>query len=149
MNGKIYEGDDTHQPGKFSGSEENGGAGGTCTDAVEVSWRQIVDPASLELKGAGTVDGRDGRVALLHPVHQPLDLAVTAERVPPQVPETHVKRTANGGLSGHRSHSSELSTHRSVRMSRCLKRSRGSCCRLLFESDLRDKPRGGRLKRFS
>lgn len=68
------------------------GGGTTCADAVEVSRRQIVDPASLELEGAGTVDGRDGRVALLHPVDQPLDLTITAEGVPPQVPESQKTR---------------------------------------------------------
>lgn len=59
----------------------------TCADAVEVSGCEVVDPATLELKGAGAVDGRNGRVGLLHPVHQPLDLTVTAERVSSQVSE--------------------------------------------------------------
>lgn len=57
----------------------------TCADAVEVSGCEIMDPATLELKGAGTVDGRNRRVGFLHPVHQPLDLTVTAERIPSQV----------------------------------------------------------------
>ncbi len=61
--------------------------GETCADAVEVSWREIVDSASLEFKGASTVDGRNRSVGLLHPVNQPLDFTVTAERVPPQVSE--------------------------------------------------------------
>lgn len=59
--------------------------GQTCADTVEVSWGEIMDSAALELKWAGTVDGRDRGVGLLHPVHQPLDFTVTAERVTPQV----------------------------------------------------------------
>lgn len=59
----------------------------TCADAAEVSWYEIVDSASLEFKGAGAVDGRNRSVGLLHPVYQPLDFTVTAERVPPQVSE--------------------------------------------------------------
>lgn len=51
-----------------------------------------MDPASLELEGAGTVDSRDRSVALLHPVDQPLDFTVTAERVPAQVSESQGTR---------------------------------------------------------
>ena len=59
--------------------------GRTCTDAVEVSWVELVDPSTLELKGAGAVNGGHGSIGLLHPVDQPLDFTVTAKRVPPQV----------------------------------------------------------------
>lgn len=62
--------------------------GETCADAVEVSWCEIMDSSPLELKGAGTVDSRDRSVGLLHPVDQPLDFTVTAERVPPKVSES-------------------------------------------------------------
>lgn len=65
--------------------KENKDYSETCADAVEVSRCKIVDPASLEFKGAGTVDGRDRSVGFLHPVYQPLDFTVTAERVPTQV----------------------------------------------------------------
>ena len=57
----------------------------TCADAVEVSWCEVVDSASLKLKGAGAVDSRDRSVGLLHPVHQPFYFTVTAERVTTQV----------------------------------------------------------------
>ena len=51
-----------------------------------------MDPASLELEGTGAVNGGHRGVGLLHPVHQPLDLTVAAERVPPQVSGQSVKR---------------------------------------------------------
>lgn len=65
----------------------------TCANAVEVSRCEVVDSASLKLKGGGTVDGRNRSVGLLHPVDQPLDLTVTAKRVPPQVSEKKKKKT--------------------------------------------------------
>ena len=77
----------------------------TCADAVEVSGREVVDPSSLELEGAGAVQRGHRGVGLLHPVHQPLDLTVTAERVPPQVPErsatTYSEQRVSAGLDPH------------------------------------------------
>lgn len=61
--------------------------GQTCGDAVEVSSGQIADPPPLELEGGGAINGGNGGVAPPHPVHQPLDLTVAVEDVPPQVPE--------------------------------------------------------------
>lgn len=65
----------------------------TCSDAVKVSGRQVVNPASLELKGTGAVDGWDRGVGLLHPVHQPLDLTVAAEGISSEVPARNTKNT--------------------------------------------------------
>lgn len=69
--------------------------GDTCTNAVEVSRCKIVDSAPLEFKGAGTVDGGNRSVSLLHPVHKPLDFTVTVERVPTQVSGWQVGHTEN------------------------------------------------------
>lgn len=63
----------------------------TCSDAVKVPGSQVVNPASLELEGAGAVDGWDRGVGLLHPVHQPLDLTVAAEGIPSKVPARNTK----------------------------------------------------------
>lgn len=146
--------------------------GQTCADAVEVAGHQVMDPASLELEGTGAVDGRNRGVGLLHPVHQPLDLTVAAERVSPQVSETNRHKQTLGidpptpretqawrcplrpqretgnqfvcvtGLEGRSLRGRQdmvliSETYRSVRMSRCLKRSLGNCCRLLLDRDLK------------
>lgn len=112
----------------------------TCGDAVEVSGHEVTDSSSLELKGTGAVNGRNGGVGLLHPVHQPLDLTVTVERVPTQIAERrnrdHMSLQPQPPTWSQRTSSWSPHTYRSVRMSRCLKSSLGSCCRLLFDSDL-------------
>lgn len=69
--------------------------GETCADAVKVPRCEVVDSASLELKGTCTVDGRNRRVGLLHPVDQPLDFTVAAERVPPQVSGQQIRKREN------------------------------------------------------
>lgn len=58
----------------------------TCGDAVELPQRQILHLVLLEAGRAGAVDGRHRGVGVCQPLHQPLHLAVTVERVAPQVP---------------------------------------------------------------
>ena len=73
--------------------------GKTCGDAVEVPWCEVVDSASLELKGTRTVDRRNRRVGLLHPVYQPLDFTVATERVPTQVSGQQIRKKENMFIS--------------------------------------------------
>lgn len=108
-----------------------------------------MDPASLELKGAGAVDGWDRGVGLLHPVHQPLDLTVAAEGIPSKVPANNTKsrETCSWQVLGPRNHLGP-DTYRSVRMSSCWKRSRGSSCRLLLDRDLTEEGTSISIRRW-
>lgn len=66
-----------------------GGAGAPPTrgDAVELPQWQILHLVLLEAGRAGAVDGGHCGVGVCQPLHQPLDLAVTVERVAPQIPD--------------------------------------------------------------
>lgn len=70
-------------------------SGLTCTYAVEVAWREVVDASTLELKRTGAVYGWNRGVGLFHPVNQPFDLTVTTKRVPSQVSAKNGERNKN------------------------------------------------------
>lgn len=132
------------KPAPPAGPRPPGSREETCGDAVEVSSSQLADTAALELEGGGAVNGGNGGVGLLQPVHQPPDATVAAEGVPPQVPEEtaetgETRGPPPGPPPGPAPWTRPLGathTHRSVRTSRGPKRPLGSCCRLLLERDL-------------
>lgn len=57
----------------------------TCCDAIKRVWQQVVDLLPLVNGRSAAVDLIQGGVSVVHPLHQPLELAVAYQVVAPQV----------------------------------------------------------------
>lgn len=55
----------------------------TCCDAVKRVWQQVIDLLPLLDGWAAAVDLVQGGVGVVHPLHQPLELAVAYQVVAP------------------------------------------------------------------
>lgn len=60
----------------------------TCCDAVKRVWQQVIDLLPLVNGRTAAVDLVQGGIGVVHPLHQPLELAVTYQVVASQIP-TH------------------------------------------------------------
>lgn len=96
---------DETQPGCVTDVEDSWEDEDTCSDTVEGVRQQVVDQLPLLERRPAAGDLIQGGVGLMHPLHQPLQLAVTSQAVPSQVAThtfPHTKK--NGGTKSQPSH---------------------------------------------
>ncbi len=58
----------------------------TCGDTVKRVWQQVIELLPLLNGWTAAVDLVQGGVCMMHPLHQPLELAVAYQVVAPQIP---------------------------------------------------------------
>lgn len=58
----------------------------TCCYAVKRVWQQVIDLLPLVNRWAAAVDLIQSGISVVHPLHQPLELAVTHQVVASQIP---------------------------------------------------------------